>query len=144
VASIAPVEFVLIGFPTNEFDGSMAPALARLVDSGTVRVLDLVFVRKDQDGTVTTFEYDDLAETVAFAEVDGDADGFLSDDDVASTVGQMPNDSAAMLIVWEDLWAKEFADAVLGNGGVLLAGERIPHDVVVEIVEELDNVGGGA
>ena len=136
--SIGPVEYVLISFPTTNFNGDIAPALADLVDEGTVRIIDLVFVRKDADGAILTFEYDDLTETASFGGIDGDADGFFGDEDIAHAVAALPADSAALLIVWEDLWATKFASAVRAVGGEVIAGERIPHDLVVEIMEAID------
>ena len=136
--TIGPVEFILIAFPGNNFNGEIAPALADLVDTNTVRIIDLVFVKKDAVGDLLIFEFDDQEETIAFAAIDGDADGFLNDEDIAMAVESMPLESAALLIVWEDLWAAKFADAVLASGGVVLAGERIPHDFVVEVMKALE------
>ena len=76
---LAPVEYVVIEFPGNRFTGDIAPAIARLVAERQVRILDLVFVLKDADGNVTSFEYDELPDLAAFADVDGDAGGLLSD-----------------------------------------------------------------
>ncbi len=136
--TIGPVEFILIAFPGNNFNGEIAPALADLVDSNTVRIIDLVFVKKDAEGDLLIFEFDDQEETSAFAAIDGDADGFMNDEDIALAVATMPLESAALLIVWEDLWAATFAEAVLASGGVVLAGERIPHDIVLEVIEALE------
>jgi hypothetical protein len=72
-----PVEYVIIEFPGNRFTGEIAPAIAALVDRGLVHIIDLVFVRKDADGSVTYFEYDDLDELAGFAEIDGETDGLL-------------------------------------------------------------------
>ena len=135
--TIGPVEYVLVGFPGNQFSGEIVPALAHLIDSGTIRVIDLVFVRKDEDGTITVFEYDALDETVAFAELEGEAGGLLNESDVELAAGDLAPDSSAVLLVWEDLWAAEFAQALRNAGGVLLAGARIPHDVVETALADL-------
>ena len=130
---VGPVEYVVIEFPGNQFNGEVAPALARLVESGTVRIIDLVFVLKDADGNVTSLEYDELGEVAAaFADIDGDADGMLSDEDVAEIAAGLHDNSSALLLLFEDLWAKEFTAAVLDSGGELVAGGRIPRDDLID------------
>lgn len=136
--AIGPVEYVLIGFPGNRFKGEIAPALADLVESGTIRIIDLVFVKKDADGTITTFEYDALDDTVSFSELPGEAGGLLGEDDIARAGDLLDPNSSAALIVWEDAWATPFAVAVRNAGGVIVAGERIPHEIVEEFLEEVD------
>ncbi len=128
---IAPVEYVVIDFPGNQFRGEIAPAIADLVDRGLVRIIDLVFVKKDLDGAVTYFEFDDLDETATFGHIDSQVDGVISDEDIAEIAAAVPHDSSALLIVWEDLWAAELATAVRGAGGEVVAGGRVRHDIVV-------------
>jgi len=135
--SIGPVEYILISFPGNDFHGEIAPALADLVESGTIRIIDLIFVLKDADGTVTSFEYDALDATVSFAAIPGEAGGFLGDDDIADAAEALEPNSAAALLVWEDTWATPFAEAVRNAGGVIIGGERIPHDVITDFLDEL-------
>jgi hypothetical protein len=127
---IGPVEYVVIEFPGNRFNGEVAPALARMVDSGTVRIIDLVFVIKDADGNVSSFEYDELEDSEAFAGLEGEADGMLSDEDVLAIAADLHDDSSALLILFEDLWASEFAAAARDSGGELVAGGRIPRDLI--------------
>ncbi len=135
--SVGPVEYILLAFPGNQFKGEIVPALARLIDSNTVRIIDLVFIGKDADGNVVMFEFDQLDELAPFAELQGEAGGFVSEEDVAyAAAGLDPNTSAA-LIVWEDTWATEFAEAVWNANGVVLEGGRIPHELVLEAMAEL-------
>ena len=82
--AIGPVEYVIIGFPGNQFKGEIIPALADLVESGTVRILDLVFVMKDAEGNITTAEYEDLP---GMDDLDGDADGLFNEDDLLDRGG---------------------------------------------------------
>lgn len=138
MATIGPVEYVLIGFPENKFTGGIAPALADLVDSGLVHIIDLVFVSKDEDGNVFSFEYDELAETAAYGEIDGDADGFLSDDDIVAAAADLDNNSSALLIVWEDVWAARLGREIIESGGQLISGQRIPHQVVQEVLDAIE------
>ena len=128
--TIGPVEYIIVGFPGNKFNGEIAPALAKLIDSNTIRLLDLVFVGKDADGDVLAFEFDELDELGAFGDLEGEIGGLITPDDIAhAAAGLEPNSSAALLL-WEDVWATEFAGAVRDSGGVLLEGGRIPHDLV--------------
>ncbi len=125
--AIGPVEYIIIGFPENNFKGEIVPALADLVESGTVRILDLVFVMKDADGTVTTVEYEDLP---GLSDIEGEADGLLSEEDLEMVSEVLEPNSSGLMIVWEDLWASRLAAALRDAGGVILSGERIPHDIV--------------
>ena len=86
--SIGPVEYILIGFPGNNFHGEIAPALARLIENGTVRIIDLVFIGKDPEGNVVTIEFDQLEELAPFAALEGEAGGLVSEEDVAYAGGR--------------------------------------------------------
>jgi Family of unknown function (DUF6325) len=91
-----------------------------------------VFVKKDADGEVTTFEFEDLQEAaeLGFADLDGEAGGLLSDEDLDLAAAALAPDSSAALIVWEQRWAERIADAIRNAGGEIVAGERIPATVV--------------
>jgi uncharacterized membrane protein len=125
--AIGPVEYIIIGFPENQFKGEIVPALAELVESGTVRILDLIFVTKDEAGDVTSIEYEDLP---GLDEIDGEVDGLLSDEDLDMLAEVLEPNSSGLMIVWEDVWASRLAAAIRDAGGVILSGERIPHDIV--------------
>ena len=79
---IGPVEYIVIGFPENRFTGAIVPALTDLVESGTIRIIDLVFIKKDADGTITSFEFDALEELAEYAGLDGEAGGLLNEEDI--------------------------------------------------------------
>ena len=130
--AIGPVEYIIVGFPDNNFHGKIVPALADLIDSSTVRVLDLVFISKDQDGTVTALEFDQLsdAEAQVVQTLDGEVGGVISAEDIDHAASFLEPNSSAGLIIWEDLWAAPFADAVREAGGVVLEGARIPYELV--------------
>jgi uncharacterized membrane protein len=131
MVEVGPVEYVVIQFPGNQFKGEIAPAISGLVDRGLVRIIDLVFVKKDSDGDVSYFEFDELAEAATFGHIDAEVDGVVSDADISEIAAAVPLDSSALLIVWEDLWASELATAVRDAGGELVAGGRVPHDQLV-------------
>jgi Family of unknown function (DUF6325) len=135
--SIGPVEYILIGFPGNNFHGEIAPALARLIENGTVRIIDLVFIGKDTEGNVVTIEFDQLEELAPFAALEGEAGGLVSEEDVAYAAAGLEPNSSALLIVWEDTWATELAEAVWKADGVVVEGARIPHDLVEAAMAEL-------
>src|SRR3954464_4152360 len=104
--SRGPVEYVIIGFPGNEFKGEIVPALADLVDSGTVRIIDLVFVGKTEDGDVVSFEVDGgHAQLEVFNSLDGEVGDFIGDEDVAHAAAALEPGTSAALLLWEDLWA---------------------------------------
>jgi hypothetical protein len=130
--AIGPVEYIIIGFPGNHFNGDMVPALERLVESGTIRIIDMLFILKDADGNIEAFEFEDHPELAAFGSLTDEVDGLLNDEDVEMAAEVLEPNSSAAFIVWEDCWAGEFAAAVRGSDGVILAGERIPHQIVTE------------
>jgi len=132
MAEIGPVEYMAVSFPGNKFKGEIVPALKELVDSGTVRIIDLAFVTKDADGNVVALEVEELDSDAgkAFAALQAEIGDLVNADDLQA-VGEVlePNSSAAVL-VWEDVWAAKLAKAIRDAGGVLLDLERVPHEVV--------------
>ncbi len=132
-----PVEYIIVGFPGNKFTGEIAPELIALVDSGTVQILDLIFIGKDADGSVVSFEIDELDALAGFEGLEGEVGGLISPADIEYAAAALePNSSAAMLI-WEDLWALPFAEAVRRSDGILLEGARIPHELIAPALENL-------
>ena len=128
---VGPVDVVIIGFPGNKFTGRIAPALMELVDSGTVRVLDLLFVMKDGDGVTTTIDLADLDPETgpAFLEVKVQEAGALGPEDAEEVADDLEPNTSALLIAFENTWAAEFVDAVRAADGVLIDQIRIPADV---------------
>jgi hypothetical protein len=139
MASMGPVEYVLIAFPGNRFKGEIVPAVAELVDNEIVRIIDVAFIKKDASGNTTMFEYDVLDDVLAFgfADVDGEAGGVLNDEDLQLAAEGLEPDSSAALIVWEHRWAARVAQAIRDAGGRIIAGERIPDEVVEEALADL-------
>lgn len=134
--TVAPVEYLIIGFDGNEFNGEIAPAIVDLVDSGVIRILDLVFIAKDAEGNVTAFEYDELEALLPLGAVTEESMGLLNDEDVEMAAETLEPNCSAAFLVWEDLWAARFAEAVRDSGGTFLAGERIPHELVLAAIAE--------
>ena len=137
---IGPVSCAVFGFPGSNFSGEIAPALADLVDKGVIRVLDLVFAMKDTDGNVAVLELNELndEQPAPWAGVTDEPSGLLTEEDVDAIGDALePGDAAAMLI-WEDVWAGPFAQAVRNADGELILLERIPYDLVVSALESAD------
>jgi len=127
---LGPVEYLMLTFPGNKFNGQISKALGDLVESGTIRILDLTFIIKHPDGTTAAFEYDELEEVVGFDDIDGHADGLLRAEDLEMAAEALTPDSSALLMVWEDLWASDFQAAVIACGGEVITGERVPREIV--------------
>lgn len=129
--AVGPVEYLVVAFPGSRFTGAIAPALAQVVASKAVRILDLTFVYRAEDGSIETIELEELdpEDVVSFEPVEGEVSGMLNSDDVRTLGENVPPGSSAALIVWEDLWALPLTEAVRAAGGQLVAHERIPADV---------------
>ena len=128
--SIGPVEYIILGFPGNKFNGEVAPELGKLVDSGLIRILDLVFITKDEQGDVAAVEFEDHHDVALFAALDGEVGGLISDEDVEYAAAELEPNSSAALLIWEDVWATPFVEALRASGAVLIEGSRIPHDLI--------------
>ena len=129
-----PAELIVVKFPGNRFTGEIAPALVDLIDSGTIRLIDLLFLMKDADGSVTFLEAGEVFPDGPLAGVVGESDaGLISDEDVEDIAPELePNSSAAMML-FEHLWAAEFTQALRNAGGELVYDDRIPAAVVEEV-----------
>jgi len=139
--AIGPVEYILIGFPGNKFNGEIAPELAKLIDGGLIRILDLVFIMKDADGNVEALDFEDHDDVALFRALDGEVGGMISEEDIEYAASALEPNSSAALLIWEDLWAKPFVDALRNSGAVLLEGARIPHDLIELAEAELTAAG---
>lgn len=134
---LGTIDYVVIEFPGNRFNGELGSALIDLVRQGLVRIIDLVFIHKADDGTVTAVALED-AEPEECGQLSGlecDVPGLLSDEDVEAAGEALENGSSAGLIVWENVWAAPFAHAVRQSGGQLVASGRIPLAEVLEAIE---------
>ena len=134
---IGPVDYAIIVFPGNRFRGEIAPAIADLVDDGTIRIIDIAFVGKDADGTAVAMELTELDPDVqeGLEKLGIEVTGLFSDEDLIGAADALEPNSSAALLIWENVWARKVAQAMRDAGGVLVAFERIPHDVVQEVRE---------
>src|SRR4029077_3932797 len=128
--AIGPVEYIIVGFPGNKFNGQIIPELGKLVESGPIRILDLILITKDADGNVAAIDFEDHEDVALFAALDGEVGGFISDEDIEYAAAALEPNSSAALLIWEDVWATPFVEALRNSGGVLIEGSRIPHDLI--------------
>ncbi len=129
---IGPVDYAIIGFPGNKFRGEIAPALAELVESGTIRIVDVAFVGKDPNGDAVAMELTELDPDVqeGLDKLGIEVSGLLNEDDLMDAADALEPNSSAAMIVWENVWARKVTQAMRDAGGELLAFERLPHEVV--------------
>ena len=129
---IGPVDIAIIAFPGNDFRGEIAPALADLVDAGTIRIIDIAFAGKSASGDTVGFELTELDPEVqkGLDKLGIEVQGLLTEDDLKSIADTLEPDSSAAMIVWENVWARKVTQAMRDAGGVLLAFDRVPHEVV--------------
>ena len=132
-----PVDYVVVEFPAGQsnFDGGMAKELAALVDQGQIRILDLLVLHKDDDGSIEAFEIDDLDEVDELRVLETQIAEILAEEDVAHLAASMENGSTAGVLVWENSWAAPFAAAARRSGGQLIASGRIPIQAIAASME---------
>jgi hypothetical protein len=132
--SVGPVEYIAIAFPGNKFSGEIVPAIKALQDSGTIRVLDLVLITKDAEGNVAAIELADAdAEQRAVLDVLGiERSNLLGQEDFEDIGSALDPNSTAALMIWENVWAAEFAKSLRNADGILVANGRIPAALVEE------------
>ena len=137
---LGPVDYLVVGFPAGkaDFSGAMADELKKLMDSGTVRVLDLVIVTKAEDGTVEAAELrdHDESEVGELRSLEAELSLLLASEDVERVGADLEPGSTAAVLVWENTWAGPLASAIRHSGGELLANGRIPTQAIIAAVEE--------
>jgi hypothetical protein len=137
VDELGPVDWIVVEFPGSKFNGEIAPRLDELVQRDVVRVLDLLVLKKDDDGSLEAFEISDLDESEAgqFRAYENELAHLLSEEDVNSVAAAIEPGSSAAVLVWENRWAAPFAAALRHSGGQLVASGRIPIQALLAAVE---------
>jgi hypothetical protein len=131
--SLGPVEMLLVKFPGNQFTGEIVPALKELIDTNTIRILDLLFIKKDADGSLTILEVDEVDEDEVYDAFDPlvpEVNGFLAENDALTLAQSLEPNSSAALMLFENVWATRFRDAIVNANGQVILNERIPHRVI--------------
>jgi len=140
LSEMGPIDYVLIEWPDRQPDGRAVPHLVDLVDRGIIRLLDLTFITKGEDGSVAAVEIADLGEGAEeFAVFEGASSGLLTDDDTSEAAGALEPGTSAVLLVYENSWAAPFAIAVRESGGQLVASGRIPVQAIVARLDALES-----
>jgi hypothetical protein len=134
---LGPVDYLVVEFPAGaqSFTGDMAAELARLADSGTIRILDILILQKNDDGSVDALEIDETPAADELRALEADIAEILAAEDVELLAEAMLPGSAAGVLVWENRWAAPFATAARRSGGQLIATGRIPIQAILASIE---------
>jgi hypothetical protein len=134
---LGPVDYLVVEFPAgaSSFTGEMTTELRALVDSGTIRVIDVLILTKDADGTVEATELSDAGELGELQAIEAELAELLAEDDVEHLAAAMEPGSTAGVLIWENLWAAPFASAARRSGGHLIADGRIPIQAIIASIE---------
>jgi hypothetical protein len=132
-----PIDFLALEFKTGQLKGEILPELLELVKNKVVRVIDLVMIQKYEDGHHEAAEMQQLAPDLLalFDPLEVETSGIIQVEDIANVAEVMENGTNAAILLFENLWAVKFKEAVLRANGRLLAQDRIPHEVVEEAME---------
>jgi hypothetical protein len=134
---LGPVDYVVVEFPAgaSNFTGEMAEELVRLVNSGTIRLIDVLILTKNEDGTVDAMELSDIEELGELEALEAQLAELLAEEDVERLAAAMDPGSTAGVLIWENLWAAPFAAAARRSGGQLIATGRIPIQAIIASIE---------
>src|SRR4051795_8309406 len=134
---LGPVDYLVVEFPAgaSNFTGEMANELLALVDSGTIRVIDILILTKNDDGTVEPMELSDVGELGELEAVEAELAVLLAEEDIAHLAAAMEPGSTAGVLIFENLWAAPFASAARHSGGQLIATGRIPIQAIIASIE---------
>ncbi len=141
--ALGPIEVLVVAFPGNEFNGQIIPELERLVENDTIALIDGLFIRKDADGTVTFVEFEEEGgspDAMKLVGLMNRLDALISDEDIEEIAAGLEPDSSAAMLVFENTWAKPFADAIVESNGVMVTNFRVPRPVVDEVLTALDEL----
>jgi len=144
---LGPIEVVVIAFPGNQFTGAILPELSRLVETGTISIVDGVVAQTDAEGALTFLELDEAGgdeDVAALAALLDHVEGLISDEDVAELTASLPPQSTAALLVFEHTWAKSLQASIVDAGGLLAANFRVPAAVVDEVLAAMGELSEGA
>lgn len=134
---LGPVDYIIVEFPAGEsyFTGEVADELVALIEAGTIRLIDLLILTKDDDGNIDAIELSDLDDLGPFQALEAELAEFLAEDDVVHLAAAMDPGTVAGVIVYENLWAAPFGSAARRAGGQLIANGRIPAQAIIAAIE---------
>jgi hypothetical protein len=134
---LGPVDYIVVEFPAgaSNFTGEMVEELVALVESGTIRIIDVLILTKNEDGSVDAMELSDVPELGELQAIEAELAELLAADDVIDLAAAMDPGSVAGVLIWENLWAAPFASAARRSGGQLIADGRIPIQAIIASIE---------
>jgi hypothetical protein len=137
---LGPLEYIVIGFAGNTFDGNIAREIENVVENGTIRLVDVVFIGKDADGETITLELDnkDDPRFAPFAAVLGDRMALLTPEDLEQVAAELPPNTSGMVMLFEHRWAEGIKEAMAAAGGFLVGRSVIPPEVLAAVSDELE------
>ncbi len=138
LSELGPIDYLIVEWPGRQPTGEAAPHLVDLVERGLIRILDLAFIAKGEDGSITRLELAELGDQLAFSVFEGASSGLLSEEDTSEAASALEPGTSAALLVYENSWAAPFASAVRRSGGQLVASGRIPIQAVVETLDAVE------
>ena len=142
---LGPVDYVVVEFPAGEsnFTGEMADELVALSEAGTIRVIDVLILTKNDDGSVDAMELSDIENLGPLQQIEAELAELLAEEDVVNLAAAMDPGSTAGVLIWENLWAAPFASAARRAGGQLIADGRIPIQAIIASIEADDDATEG-
>ena len=137
--ALGPLEYMVIACPGNQFTSEIVPELSSIQEKGLIRVVDVLFVRKNADNTVSALEVSDLEddEQAAFGPMQESLKGLITPQDIVTLSSTLPSDTSAAIVLLEHLWLQKLEDAVERANGVVHIGGMIPHSTVQQVEQEI-------
>ena len=137
--TLGPLEYTVIGFAGNRFNGEIAKEIQKVVEKRIIRLVDVVVISKNIDGEVTVVELDnkDDPKFKDFAPLLGDLMGLLTEDDIAAIAADLPDNTTALVMLFEHRWAEHIKDAIAGAGGFLVSRTTVPPEILEQVNAEL-------
>lgn len=133
---LGPIDFLVVEFPGNEFNGEILPAMVELIAAGTVRLLDLAFVTKDEAGDTAVVELEELPDLGALGGIAGFLTDLLTPEELQATADELEPNSSAAVLIWENTWTVPFVRAVSGSGGQVVASGRLVASQVLDALAD--------
>ena len=144
--TLGPLEYIVIGFDRNDFDGSIAREVEKVVEKKIIRLVDVVFIAREADGAQTIIELDNTDDPrfASFAPLLADLRGLFTPEDLSAIVDSLPLGTSGLAMLFEHRWAEDLKDAIGGAGGFLVNRGVAPPEVLQEVSAELEAADGAA
>lgn len=138
IDEMGPIDYIVLEWPGRQPAGEVAPMIVDLHDRGIIRILDVAFMAKDEDGSVIALDAGALNGDGGFAEFEGAASGLLGDDELGEAARALEPGTSAAVLVWENRWAAPVAVALRRSGGQLVASGRIPIQAILAALDAVE------